>query len=144
MFFLFLCRARIARWSHSEAKTRVATVSMPMHISWVSVVHVIQCDVRVHFRVTRQHLNSSTNDGKCCGALSCFIHEMLSSLFIISQPLGIATIFSGNASHKKVLTFEIQREQRRRAQETSEQREHRLAQQRQRRQPETEGQRKAR
>ena len=120
------------------------TVSMPMHISWVSAVHVIQCDVRVHFRVTRQHLNSSANDGKCCGALSCFIHEMLSSLFIISQPLGIATIFSGNASHKKVLTFEIQREQRRRAQETSEQREHRLAQQRQRRQQETEGQRKAR
>ena len=58
--------------------------------------------------------------------------------------MGIATIFSGNASHKNVLTFEIQREQRRRGQETSEQREHRLAQQRQRRQQETDGQRKAR
>jgi len=88
--------------------------------------------------------NSSANDGKLCGTLSCFIHEMLTSLFIICQPMGIATIFSGNASPKNVLTFEIQREQRRQAQETSEQREHRLAQQRRRRQQETEGQRKAR
>ena len=89
--------------------------------------------------------DSSANDGKCCGALSCFIHEMLTSLFIICQPIRIATIFSGNASHKNVLTFQnLARAAKKSPRNLGAAREHRLAQQRQPRQQETEGQRKAR
>ena len=60
---------RGSRGSHSEAETQVGNISI-----YLLGFH-IQGDVMVHF----QH------DFKICGALSCFIHERLMSLFIVCQ-----------------------------------------------------------
>ena len=61
----------VSRGSHSEAETRVGNISR-YHLGFR-----IQCDVMVHF----QH------DFKICGALSCFMHERLMSLFIVCQTM---------------------------------------------------------
>ena len=62
---------RVSRGSHSDAETRVGNISRYL------LGFRIQCDVMVHF----QH------DFKICGALSCFNHERLMSLFLVCQTM---------------------------------------------------------
>ena len=62
---------RVSRGSHSDAETRVGDISRYL------LGFRIQCDVMVHF----QH------DFKICGALSCFNHERLMSLFLVCQTM---------------------------------------------------------
>ena len=62
---------RVSRGSHSDAETRVGNISRYL------LSFRIQCDVMVHFQY----------DFKICGALSCFNHERLMSLFLVCQTM---------------------------------------------------------
>ena len=58
---------RVSRGSHNDAESRVGNISIHL------LGFRIQCDVKVHFE----------HDFESCDALSCFIHERPTCLFIV-------------------------------------------------------------